>query len=101
MKYRLVVSSLAQQEITDALNYYIGTTYNTAEHFLTALETAYDKLERTPQHYTYFGNSRKIRRLPLKDFPFAILFRINESDVIIVGLFNTHRNPDTITNRLE
>lgn len=54
MKYKLVITSTAQREISDTLKYYVDRSVTAAKHFLDLLETSYNQLEKTPQHYSFF-----------------------------------------------
>jgi plasmid stabilization system protein ParE len=99
MKHRLVISSLAQQEITDALLYYVNINPVLAERFLNIIESAYISLEENPQHYSFFGDSTILRSLAFEAFPYILIFRIVENNVWVVALHNTQQNPENFLNR--
>ncbi len=100
MKYKLVITSTAQKEISDTLKYYVDRSVTAAKRFLDLLETSYNQLEQAPQHYSFFGDSLIVRSLSLKRFPYAIIFRIKNDEVEIIGLHNSYQSPDKILNRI-
>ena len=100
MKHTLVISSLAQQEIADALLYYFNISPALAERFLDKLEASYTKLEENPQHYSFFGDSKLIRSLAFDTFPYSLIFRIVEDNVLVIALHNTHQNPENFLKRI-
>lgn len=100
MTYKLVITSIAQQEITDAFEYYLSISQSVAEKFLAILDSSYNKLEEHPHHYSYFGTSKIIRSIAFVKFPYCIVFRIIEDTVIVIGLHNTHQITDNILKRI-
>jgi plasmid stabilization system protein ParE len=96
MSYQLRVSSTAYQETKDAFLFYEEQSPGLGEKFLKSVEDAYFKLSQTPQFYTYIDNSKNIRDLKIKTFPFVIIFQIVENKVLVLRVFNTNRNPEFI-----
>lgn len=98
--YKLIITSLAQKEVAEALRYYTDRSPASAKRFLNLIEESYSKLEEVPQFYSFFGSSKILRSISLKNFPYAFIFRIKSSEVEIVGLHNHHQNPDRVLNRI-
>lgn len=83
----------ADQDILAAVNYYKEISNSTASNFEKQLSKAYDQLERNP----FFQiRSDDVRVLPLKKFPYIILFHIDEIKkiVFVISVFSTHQNPE-------
>ena len=57
MAYRIIVSQRAQNEITEAIDYYALSSVDAPLHFIVALEKAYEKLKGNPYYET--GIKRK------------------------------------------
>lgn len=63
MTYRLIVNSLAENDFTAAVNYYLKKSPSAAQKFVEAVEEAYGKLQENPQFYSYFHTSQKARSI--------------------------------------
>lgn len=98
MSYQLKVSSTAYKETDDAFAYYEEQSTGLGERFLKSLEDAYSKLSQTPQYYSYIRNDKNIRDIKIKTFPFVIIFQIMENTVLVLRVFNTNRNPESLKN---
>lgn len=69
------------------------------DEFLLSLEAAILFVKRSP-----FQFQEKIlgtREILLRRFPFRIVYRIYESDIIVLGIFHTKRNPKLIWKRIK
>lgn len=83
----------ADQDILTAVNYYKEISNSTASNFEKQLSKAYDLLERNPFFQIRYDD---VRVLPLKKFPYIILFHIDEIKkiVFVISVFCTHQNPE-------
>ncbi len=83
----------ADQDILGAVNYYKEISNSMASNFEKQLSEAYDKLERNPFFQIRYDD---VRALPLKKFPYIILFHIDEIEklVYVISVFCTHQNPE-------
>ncbi len=59
--------------------------------FLSELDRGLDKLETWPLSYAKI--KKDYRQLILQTFPYAIVFEILDTDVIVYAVFHTSRNP--------
>ncbi len=98
MRYQLKVSSTAYKEIDDAYAYYEEQSPGLGERFLKSLEESYSKLSQTPQYFSYILNDKNIRDTKIKTFPFVIIFQIVGNSVLVLRVFNTNRNPESLKN---
>jgi len=83
----------ADQDILAAVNYYKEISNSTASNFEKQLSKAYDQLERNPFFQIRHDD---VRVLPLKKFPYIILFHIDEIKkiVFVISVFCAHQNPE-------
>jgi len=98
MRYRLKISPTAFQETDDAYAYYEKQSVGLGESFLRSIENTYSKLSQNPQYYSYIQDDKNIRDIKIKTFPFVIIFQIVENTVLVLRVFNTNRNPESIKN---
>ncbi|MGN6532024.1 MAG: type II toxin-antitoxin system RelE/ParE family toxin [Ginsengibacter sp.] len=96
MRYQLKVSFTAYQETDDAYLYYEAQSICLGERFLKSVEEAYSKLSEHPQFYSFINGDKNIRDIKVKTFPFVIIFQIVENTVLVLRVFNTNRNPQSL-----
>lgn len=92
MGYEVIVSSKAEKEIEEVIDYYFEFSNKVPLAFIEKLEEAYAILSVNP----YFRiRKNKLRAIPIKDFPFLLFFAINEENktVRILACFHTAKNP--------
>lgn len=83
----------ADEDIMNAVEYYKEISNSVLSSFEKELSTAYDRLERNPFFQIRYDD---IRVLPLRKFPYVVLFHIDEAKkiVYILSVFCTHQNPE-------
>lgn len=92
MGYKLNVLLREELEVAEAIEYYSEINDELAAKFLDNLESAYSHLKSNP----YFQKRyRNIRGLPIKNFPYLLLFTIdkNKKEVEVLSCFQTAQNP--------
>lgn len=92
MTYKIIVSTRAQKEIENAIDYY--AIYNQAlpKEFILSLEKTYSILEINPFFKVRYNN---IRSLKVNKYPYSLYFIINEENftVRILSCFHNKRDP--------
>ncbi len=93
MAYKIIVSSKAQKEIENAIDYYALYSSNAPQSFISLLQNAYAALENNPFFRVRYKN---IRALKINKFPYSLYFLINETQntVRILSCFHNKRNPN-------
>ncbi|NCT10856.1 MAG: type II toxin-antitoxin system RelE/ParE family toxin [Flavobacteriia bacterium] len=92
MGFKIVFEPSVYNEIEDAISYYESKQFELGEEFFNYLEGYFKTLENQK---VLFEIKRKpvFRELPLKRFPFIIIYEILKNQVIIYSVFNTFQNP--------
>lgn len=98
--YSIVISTEAQEDLEKALIYYKINSESAAEKFIDTFEILHNKLMQAPQHFSFLDINNNLRKASLPNFPYTIIFEIQDSSVFIFTLHNTHQNPDIISKRL-
>jgi plasmid stabilization system protein ParE len=81
----------AEQELLAAADWYRQRTPQAASDFLAAMERAVRRISEAPdRHPRYIRNTR---RYLLRQFPFFVVFRATEAEVVIVAVAHTSRRP--------
>ena len=93
MAYKVIISSRAQKEIENAIDYYSSHSTNAPVKFISVLKEAYSTLETNPFFMIIYKNVRALR---IKKFPYSLYFIINDNNktVRILSCFHNKRDPD-------
>jgi len=88
----LIIDPEAQKEIEKAIEWYEMAKVGLGFEFYSYLEGYFKTLQ---QNNAYFQIKRKpiFRELPLKRFPFVIIYEHNYEEIYIYSLFDTRKNP--------
>lgn len=90
MKYDLEIKEEASEEISDAFTWYEDQKEGLGMSFVTMLESYFDAITTKPLHYPVQG---KYRVAIMRQFPYKVVFEIEESQVIVYAVFHMSRNP--------
>ncbi len=90
MAYKIVVSPNAQIEIYNAMDYYDEISETLTLKFYADLQDCYSALKLNPNYRIFY---KSFRMVPLKKFPFIILYSIEGNDIIIKACFHTSKSP--------
>jgi plasmid stabilization system protein ParE len=89
----------AQAELVEGITYYAGINSELGARFEEAVAAALRLLVAHPER----GAPRpaKLRRWLVKDFPFAIIYRASEVDVLIIAVAHQRKRPEYWQRRVE
>lgn len=91
MKYHLIIKEEAYFDIEDAYLYYEENKLGLGELFLTTLENYLERVQLHPKHYQI--KRKPFREAFIKDFPYVIIYEIENKNVIVYAVFCTYKNP--------
>ena len=89
--YNLIITEKAESHIVAAATYYEEQLPGLSERFIAELKVAYLKIGANPQHYSYIFKNQKYRDVKLSKFPYVVIFEIDNKDVIVLAVLNTHQ----------
>ena len=89
MNSRFVDACLA--EIDETVRWYAEQSPELPEHILAELQYAVEKLAPFPEAYHMVV--APYRRVRLSRFPYALFFRVDPDEIVIVGFFHQHSDP--------
>lgn len=87
----------AEREILEAVEFYHERAGNLAAEFYAEFCRARAEIEAFPELWGNVGGG--YRRKLLKRFPYGIIYRIEEAQILIVAVAHTSRRPDYWRNR--
>lgn len=92
MKYSLELRAEAEQEIIDAGSYYEQQQEGLGRRFIDHVESYFVQILKSPKRYP--EKNPPYREVYIQKFPFIVIYRIYQEQVIILSVFNAHRDPE-------
>lgn len=88
---RLEIDSEALEELATACEWYEQYSTATGMRFQESIEEAFDMLRSFPHAWPPY--EKGTRRLILRRFPFAIIYRVGREKLRILAVMHLHRRP--------
>lgn len=82
----------AELEMLDAAHYYELQRKGLGSVFLDKIDDAIHDIRENPERWPVLRNN--IRRRLIHHFPYALLYRIDEDEIIIQATMHLHRRPE-------
>lgn len=98
MQYELLISAIAFSETDDAYTYYESQSPGLGDGFLKSLDDIYYKLSHTPHYCSFINSAKDLRDIRVKKFPFVVIFQIVNDRVLVLRVFDSHRDPRSLKN---
>lgn len=90
-KHHIFIEEEANLDIADAYDFYASKSNLLGERFLDALDDVYAYLEKSPRIFKTV--EKGFLQVPLKVFPYVVLFKIYDFQIVIFRVFHTSQNP--------
>ena len=87
----ITVLGAANAELVEAAEYYESRSANLGVRFLAEVESALGAIATGPARASLIRNS--IRRRLLPQFPYAILYRDDPNEIVVIAIMHLHRRP--------
>lgn len=91
--YKVSYRPRATKELVEAVEYYNDKQDGLGERFLREVQSKLEIVKKQPDYYAIKNNfSREVK---IKDFPYQIIYRVDEQYkvVVIQSIFHIKRNP--------
>ena len=96
MKVRFI--SPAHNELDEAIRYYDHQMPGLGFRFYQEVDAAIERISLMPEAWIKIGE--RTRRCILKGFPYALLYVIEPSEILITAVANLHRDPEHYKDRI-
>lgn len=92
MNFSLIVKSLAENDLRDAVEWYSKISLNLVNEFINELDLGFNSLKENPEIFQKrYGD---MRVLFIDKFPYGIYFTIEFSTIYVHAVLHTKRNPE-------
>jgi plasmid stabilization system protein ParE len=86
-----VASRDAEADLSEAIDWYEEQRPGLGERLLESVEQVRARIEANP--FQFPAVYRDARRGLLRDFPYALIFRVSDTEARILACFHTSRDP--------
>ncbi len=91
----LVFRPEAQKELLDAMAWYEERAVGLGFEFARAVDVAVERIRRMP--LTFPALQDGFRHLMTRKFPYSVIYRATESEIVVVSCFHHRRRPGSWT----
>jgi plasmid stabilization system protein ParE len=95
MKKRLFsidISDEAEIDFDKSYEYYYEASQKVADAFYRQVKLSLEDIKHTPNFFPLAH--KNLRKCVVKKFPFVIYYQIVESEIRVIAIFHTSRNPE-------
>lgn len=93
MKRDAIARKAAEIEIAEAAVWYEEHQPSLGHRFLEAVDQAFEEISERPLAWPVWRAHRPYRKYLVPGFPFAVFYKVDASNVIVVAVAHTHRKP--------
>ncbi len=86
-------------ELTEAIAYNTAINPSLGSRLLEEFVQTLGLIERFPNGWHPLGTH--LRQCKLKSFPYAVIYAVLETEIVVVAFANTHRRPSYWRNRID
>jgi plasmid stabilization system protein ParE len=87
----LVLRSVAETEVAEAVEWYAARSPDLAARFLLALDETFQRVRRSPESCLLIHPP--LRRSLLVHFPYAVFYRVYPDRIAVVAVIHARRDP--------
>jgi plasmid stabilization system protein ParE len=95
---RIRFLEIAEIELDEAVRFYNHELPGLGDEFLAEIVHALDRIARFPE--AWHPCSKRTRRYLTRRFPYGVIYRHKENEILVVAVANLHRRPDYWQDRL-
>lgn len=98
MAYNLIIKTLAEQDITQAVEWYAQQSEQLPRQLIEAIGYSLESIKKNPQHFQRrYG---EVRIVFTQKFSYGIYYTIEQNTVFVHAILHTKQNPETGIGRI-
>lgn len=94
MPYKIEFTKRALDEIAAAYDWYELQAIGLGDKFVEQLDKFIKKIATNPTHYGFIDETKTVRDLLMKSFPYQIVYQIFENSILIHSVFQAQQHPN-------
>ena len=98
MAIEFIVKECAKNEIIEIVDWYNYKQSGLGERFYLDLMIKFEKIKRNPSIYSFYR--KDFRRAVIKNFPYIVIFKVAENEIVVYTIIYGGRDPELINKRI-
>ncbi|MBD1433924.1 type II toxin-antitoxin system RelE/ParE family toxin [Sphingobacterium sp. DN00404] len=98
MAYKLVIKSLAENDIQQAIEWYLENSPPYASALLKKIDQTLQRIKQNPQHYQ--KRYKKLQLALTDKFPYGLYYTTEGDTVYVHAVLHTKQNPEQGVKRV-
>ena len=98
MAFKLIVTTTAELDLQDAIDWYTSIQKDLGQKFYKSVLEQFASIQKHPHYYSFYF--KEYRRTLVLHFPYIIIFKINNQEVIVYSIIYAGRNPELIRKKI-
>ena len=94
----LLINPDAEEDLAQARQWYDNQRSGLGNQFSLRVRETLDRIQNQPESFSFVRPP--IRSLVTKQFPYSIVYRIDETQITVVAIYHTRRHPRGWQSRL-
>lgn len=99
MGFNIIVRSEVWIDVESAIDWYNHEVAGLGQRFYQSFEQATSKIAESPYHYSFI--TKKVRRCPVKKFPYSVLYVVEEDNIYLLAVIHRRRSNAYIRKRIK
>lgn len=95
---RIRFLEIAEIELDEAVRFYNHELPGLGDEFIAEIMLALDRIARFPE--AWHPCSKRTRRCQTRRFPYGVIYRHKENEILVIAIANLHRRPDYWQDRV-
>ena len=83
----------AAAELAEAVAWYEERRFGLGNALFEAVAAALDTIASHPEVGAGYGRDTRVRRLPVKRFPYQVIYLLSDDTIVVVAVAHTRRRP--------
>lgn len=93
-----IVTETAKQDVIEIVDWYDYKQLGLGDRFYKELLTEFERIKKNPAIFPFY--KKDFRRVVIKHFPYLIIFKLTEKEIIIYAVVYGGRNPELINKKI-
>lgn len=90
----------AERELAEAVNWYEERSSGLGGKLYNEIDAVMSRIGRSPQLYAVWQQNGRYRRAVIRDFPYAVFYRVYEERTVVMAVAHTSRRPGYWADRV-
>ena len=91
MSLQIVIRPEAEAEMGEAFDWYEEQVLGLGSDFLLSIDAILNSIIRNPRGYPTVHKT--VRRALTRRFPYEVFFTVEETQIVVIGVFHAKRDP--------